>query len=234
MAVGRTAASQWIARLDDGSGWHGAQSGRTHRLSKGSGKIVFADGKIAGLDPHVFEAVTRAVDQGLVIEPNRISDLVGKSLDGGRLSVKRAESFINVSSGQLRLSDVSVDSKDATLSIAGALDLTDGSVGARLTLSSSADAAGAQPKLFVTLKGPLTAPTRSIDVAALTGWLTLRAVDNQTKRLRSIENVPSQPRGRAIPNTKRAPALPAPIDIRPAPAPRSAGSPAAPSVRSQN
>ena len=32
---------------------------------KGSGKIVLADGQIAGLDPHTFDAVTRAVDQGL-------------------------------------------------------------------------------------------------------------------------------------------------------------------------
>jgi len=200
---------------------------------KGSGKITLANGQIAGLDPRVFDAVTRAVDQGLVIEPNRISDLVGKSLDGGRLSVKRAESVINISSGQVRLGEVLVESKEATLSAAGTLDLTDGSIGARLALSGSTVAAGAQPKIFVALKGPLTAPTRSIDVAALTGWLTLRAVDNQTKRLRSIENVPSQPRGRATPNTKQAPALPAPIDIRPAPAPRSAGSPA-PSIRSQN
>jgi len=199
---------------------------------KGSGKIMLADGQIAGLDPHVFDAVTRAVDQGLVIEPNRISDLVGKSLAGGRLPIKRAESVINIGSGQLRLGDVSVESKEATLSVAGTLDLTDGSIGARLALSGATVSAGAQPKIFVALRGPLTAPTRSIDVAALTGWLTLRAVDSQTKRLRSIENVPSQPRGRAIPNTKQAPALPAPIDIRPAPAPRSAGSPA--SVRSQN
>jgi len=100
-------------------------------------------------------------------------------------------------------------------------------------LSGSAEAAGARPNIFVALKGPLTAPARSVDASALTGWLTLRAVENQTKRLRAIENVPTQPRGRGMPNTRQAPALPAPIDIRPAPAPRSAGQPAA-SVRSQN
>jgi len=119
------------------------------------------------------------------------------------------------------------------LSIAGTLDLTDGSVDARLILSGSAEAAGARPNIFVALKGPLTAPARSVDVSALTGWLTLRAVENQTKRLRAIENIPAQPRGRGMPNTRQAPALPAPIDVRPAPAPRSAGQPAA-SVRSQN
>ena len=200
---------------------------------KGNGKIVLADAHIAGLDPRTFDAVTRAVDQGLAIEPARIADLVGKSLDSGQLSLKRAESIISINSGQIRLSDVSMDSKNATLSAAGTLDLTDGSIGARLALSGSTESAGARPSIFVALKGPLTAPTRTIDVTALTGWLTLRAVENQTKRLRAIENVPPQPRGRGTPKIKQAPALPAPIDITPAPAPRNAGPPAA-SVRSQN
>jgi uncharacterized protein involved in outer membrane biogenesis len=200
---------------------------------KGSGKILLSNGQLAGLDSRSFEAVTRAVDQGLPIEAGRISVLVGKFLDGGQLSLKRVESTIQISAGQLRLSDMSAESKDAALSIAGTLDLTDGSVDARLILSGSAEAAGARPNIFVSLKGPLTAPERSVDVSALTGWLTLRAVENQTKRLRAIENVPTQPRGRGMPNTRQAPALPAPIDVRPAPAPHSAGQPAA-SVRSQN
>ena len=199
---------------------------------KGSGNIVLTDGQVVGLDPRTFDAVTRAVDQGLPIETGRISALVGKSLEG-QLSLKRAESTMPIAAGQLRLSNVSAESKDATLSVAGTLDLTDGSIDARLMLSGSTEAAGARPSIFVALKGPLTAPMRSIDVSALTGWLTLRAVENQTKRLRAIEDAPSQPRGQGSPKTKQAPALPAPIDIRPAPAPRRAGQPAA-SVRSQN
>ncbi len=163
---------------------------------KGSGKIALGNAQIAGLDPRTFDAVTRAVDQGLPIEAGRISDLVSKSLESGQLSIKRAESAMQISAGQLRFSNVSAESKDAALSVAGTLDLTDGSIDARLVLSGSAEAAGARPKIFVALKGPLTAPSRSIDVSALTGWLTLRAVENQTKRLRAIESVPSQPRGR--------------------------------------
>ena len=200
---------------------------------KGSGKVALTNAQLAGLDARSFNVVARAVDQGLPIETSRVSDLVGKSLDGGHLSLKFAESAMQINAGQLRLNETSAQSKDATVSMAGTLDLTDGSIDARLVLSGSEGAAGARPNIFVALKGPLTAPARSIDVSALTGWLTLRAVENQTKRLRSIENVPTQPRGRGMPNSKQAPALPAPINIRPPPAPRSAGQPAA-SVRSQN
>ena len=201
---------------------------------KGSVKIVLADGKIAGLDARVFDVITRAVDQGLVVDTGRISDLAGKSLPNGQFTLKRVESGLQITSGQLALSDASVEAKDSGLSVTGTLDLTDGSLDTRLTLSGPSEPAGPRPKIFVLLKGPLTAPMRVVDVSALSGWLTLRSIENQTKRLRAIENVPQQPQGRGLPKTKQAPALPAPIDIRPAPAPRSAGQPPAASVRSQN
>jgi large subunit ribosomal protein L24 len=200
---------------------------------EGSGKIVLTDGRVAGLDPQIFDTVNRAVDEGLAIEPGRIADLVSKSLERGELSLKRAESALHVSVGQFRLTNAVIDSKDARLAVAGTLDLTDGSVDARLEVIGLNEAAGARPNIVVSLKGPLATPTRSIDVSALTGWLTLRAIENQTKTLRAIESAPSQLRGKAAPPNKQAPALPAPIDIRPAPAPRSARQPAS-SVGSQN
>ncbi len=203
---------------------------------KGSGKLVLTDAQIADLDPRVFNAITRAVDQGGVpIERGRISDLAVKSLASGPLSLKRAEAVMRVAAGQLRIDKVAVESADAALSAASTLDLTDGTLDARLTLAGEGTAAGARPEIFVALKGPSNAPTRSVDVSALTGWLTLRAVDDQTKRLRTMENAPPQQRARPAPKnqSQQAPALPAPVDIRPAPAPRNAGRPAA-SVGPQN
>ena len=170
---------------------------------KGVVKINLADGQIAGLDPHVFDAVNSAVDQGLNIDNSRISDFVNKSLEKGQLSLVRAESTMDATAGQIRFKDVSIVSKDAALSAAGTLDLTDGSINVRLALSGSGEAAGARPTILLALLGPFTAPTRSIDVSALTGWLTLRAVENQTKRLRAIENPPAQPRGRGMRRTSR-------------------------------
>jgi len=203
---------------------------------KGSGKIVLTDAQIAGLDPRAFNAVIRAVDQGGVpIERGRISDLVVKSLESGPLSLKRAEAAISVAAGQLRIDKIAVETTDAGLSAASTLDLTDGTMDARLTLTGQGTAAGARPEIYVSLKGPSNAPARAVDVTALTGWLTLRAVDDQTKRLRTMENTPPQQRARPAPKnqSQQAPALPAPVDIRPAPAPRNAGRPAA-SVGPQN
>jgi hypothetical protein len=77
----------------------------------------------------------------------------------------------------------------AALSLSGALDLNTGAVDARVTLTAPPPAHALirmRPELAVALKGPLAAPARSLDVSALTVWLTLRASELQTRRLDSI------------------------------------------------
>lgn len=217
---------------------------------QGSGKVVIANAQFAGLDPRAFDAVTRAVDQGLTIDSTRIANVVRKALESGQLSVKRAEGAFAVSAGQIRLGSVAADSKDADLSLTGNLDLTDGSIDARLVLSGASQAAGARPDIYMALKGPVAAASRSIDVSALTGWLTLRAVENQTSRLRAIESAQSRPQpppptpapkreseaapaSGPAPKREVAPKLPPPVDIKPAPAPAGERPPAA-SIGPQN
>ncbi len=199
---------------------------------RGAGKVALSDGQLAGLDPRTFDAVTRAVDQGLPIDATRISDAVDKALDSGQLAVKHADGTLAMSAGQVRLSNATVGGKDAALSIAGILDLTDGSLDARLVLSGSGQAGGARPDIFMALKGPLASPARSIDVSALTGWLTLRAVENQARQIREMENTQRQAQPPAPkPKSELAPVLPAPVEVARPPGPRR--SPAA-SIGSQN
>jgi large subunit ribosomal protein L24 len=200
---------------------------------RGNGKVAIANAGFAGLDPRAFDAVTRAVDQGLAIDPERITNVVRTGLEGGQLSVRSASGAFTINAGQLRLSDVTVDSKDAALTMSCRVDFTDGSLDARLVLSGSSEAAGARPDIYMALKGPVGSPSRSIDVSALSGWLTLRGVENQTKRLRAIEAAQPKPAApppavieapAATPQNEMAPALPAPINIVPVPSPNSAAS----------
>jgi AsmA-like C-terminal region len=170
---------------------------------QGAGKIALSDAQFAGLDPRAFDAVTRAVDEGLPIDSARISDTVSKALDSGQLAVQRAEGKIAVSAGQVRLSDVTATGKNATLALSGNLDLTDGSIDARVVLSGSGEAAGTRPDIFMALKGPVAAPASSIDVSALTGWLTLRAVEVQAKKLHEIEQQREAERQREIERQQR-------------------------------
>jgi large subunit ribosomal protein L24 len=217
---------------------------------QGSGYFTLSDGQFAGLDPRAFDAVTGAVDRGLVIDRLRISDLASNALQSGNLAVKRAQGDLAIGAGQVRLSKFTADGNGAQLSVAGSLDLITGAVDGRLVLSGASEQGGLRPDIYLALKGPLTAPQRTMDVSALTGWLTLRAIENETKKIRAIEQAPpprtSAPRPKseapsarkneaaAAPlslEPKRAPALPPPVEVAPLPGPGRA--PAASAVGTQ-
>lgn len=203
---------------------------------QGSGKVTLTKAQLAGLDPRAFDAVTRAVDQGLAVDPARISDVVRKGLDSGQFSVKQIDATLALSAGQFQLARTNASGDGADMTLSGNLDLTDGNVDARIVLSGSSEAAGARPDIYMSLRGPFASPTRGIDLSALTGWLTLRAVENQSKKLQSIERAarqdmlpgpPALPQASPVPlfppvspapqppasASELAPALPAPIDI---------------------
>ncbi len=171
----------------------------------GAGKLVMKHGAFAGLDPQAFAAVTRAVDDGLPIEGGKISDVVRRALESGALPVKQAAGKFAVNAGLMRLDDFTAGGPDADLSVTSSLDLTDGTLDARLVLSGAKEKG--RPDIFMALKGPATSPARSIDVSALTGWLTLRSVENQAKRLKALqEAAPSPaPKARSAPPPKSGP-----------------------------
>jgi large subunit ribosomal protein L24 len=131
------------------------------------------------------------------------------------------------------------DGADVTMS--GVLDLRERTVDSRIMLTdATATTSAGRPEISAQLKGPVASPVRNIDVAALTGWLALRAVEQQSKKLEAIERsgvppvtssvpplsvspqmtLPEQspvlPRTRPAAELRAAP-LPPPVDIKPAP-----------------
>jgi large subunit ribosomal protein L24 len=148
--------------------------------------------------------VTHAVDQGVPIEPARISDVVGRALDSGQLSVKHVEAELAVGAGQLRLRTVKAAGDAADVTLSGSVDLTSGALDGRLVLSGVTQAAGARPDIYMALKGTVEEPTRSVDVSALTGWLTLRSVDNEAKKLKAAEDAAAKARAAEEAARKRA------------------------------
>jgi len=230
---------------------------------QGSAKFSFSDGGFAWLNPRAFESVTLNVDGGLPIEAARIRRATAIALEGGAFPFKRVEGNVAFGAGQARMPAIKVDTNDATLSLSGGLDLTDGALDGRMVMTGANLAAGAHPDIFMSLGGPLNAPVRNIDAAALTAWLTLRSVEMQSEKLREMERQREQEekarqeemeraRQQAAERARlqqeemdrvrqqqlqqqpqQAPALPPPLDIKPAPTPRSSGQPAA-SVGPQN
>jgi uncharacterized protein involved in outer membrane biogenesis len=156
----------------------------------GGGTFTLQDGGIAGLDPTAFDAVTRAVDQGLPIEPTKIRDNIEPALANRGLAVPLAEGAITIVDGQLRVANTVVHTRGADLAISASVDLAESVMDARLKLSGPAAAnatAGSRPELVIGLSGSIAAPKRTLDVAPLVSWLTLRMVEQQTKRLDGLK-----------------------------------------------
>jgi hypothetical protein len=53
------------------------------------------------------------------------------------------------------------------------------------------------------LKGPIAAPHRTLDVSALAGWLTVRRIDQQAKKLEALEQAQEAARGQEAARAKQ-------------------------------
>jgi large subunit ribosomal protein L24 len=157
---------------------------------RGSGMVTLDQAQLVGLNPKVFVGVPRAVDQGLAIDAAKIRDIVAPLLDDGELRVAHAEGALAIASGKVRLANVIAHGEGADVIASGTFDLPESALDARLILSGPADrdTAAGRPDIFVSLKGPVAAPRRTIDVSALIGWLMLRAVERDAKRIEKLES----------------------------------------------
>ena len=89
----------------------------------------------------------------------------------------RVDGAFSVIAGQARWGNVVARGEGGDLAVTGTVDLSEWALDARLTLSGPAGndpSTSGRPDVFIALKGPIAAPKRTLDVSALTGWLTLR------------------------------------------------------------
>jgi large subunit ribosomal protein L24 len=158
---------------------------------RGAGTITLERATIAGLAPAAFDVVIRAVDRGLTVDAAKIRDMMEAALQSGGLLVARGDGAFSISAGQVRWGSVVASAEGADVTFSGLVDLSAWALDARLILSSSASAPGVaagRPDVFIALKGPMAKPSRTVDVSAFTGWLTLRAVERQSKQLEALES----------------------------------------------
>ncbi len=155
---------------------------------QGNGEVKISNAEFAGLNPHVFDALTRVVDLGVRADPKQIREFVTILLAEGHLSVPQAQSKIAFVGGQARLVEPRVQASGAELGVSAMVDLAKATLDATLKLSGppAGDVAG-RPAVTVVLKGPLAAPQRTINAESLAGWLALRSVEQQSRRIEAIE-----------------------------------------------
>jgi hypothetical protein len=208
----------------------------------GAGTVSVESARLAGLDPGAFEAAIRAADQGVAINPAKMSEVVSPALAAGELAIARADGALTITAGQARVSNVVAQGEGANLTVSGTLDLASRALDARLTISGPAQGGApgtARPEVFVALQGPANAPRRTIDVSALVNWLMLRSLDRETRRMEAIEagkhDPPASPAEGPNVTGRIEPEPPAPdVGATPGPAPsRLTGKPRRPEAAEQ-
>jgi large subunit ribosomal protein L24 len=192
----------------------------------GSGTFTLQDGRMARLDPSAFEGIVRKIDLGLPIDLTRIRDGMEAALAGGALAVPLAEGEIVVAVGQARVTNVAVHAGNTDLTVTGGIDLAQSMIDARLVLQGPVGLGGtsgnSRPEIDIVLKGPIATAKRTLNVAALTNWLSLRQIEQQTKRIESLESGRESPTKPVEPERQSAPAAspqPSTSDVMPVPAP---------------
>jgi len=202
----------------------------------GGGVATLENVEIGGLDPTAIDAAIVAVDRGLAINSARIADIVNAGLDAGKLRLPFAAAAIAIADGRVQVADLAAPAQSADVVASAALALADNQVDMRIALTGPQRVnapGGERPSLAVAVKGPLNAARRAADVTPLVNWLTARAVEQETKRLEDAERerkrlepdprrlqdaaVPAEPEASLAATLGRAPELPAPIEIKPAP-----------------
>jgi large subunit ribosomal protein L24 len=154
----------------------------------GSGTVTLEAARFAGLDPRAFEAAVRAGDSGQARDEARLKQIVEPALAAGALSVKSVQVPFTVRDGRMRVAATTVDTLGVRAVISGGYDIPadQADIRAALALTLPTSTSG-RPEIQLFAAGTPDAMTRSVDVASLSSWLAVRAIDQETKRLDAIE-----------------------------------------------
>ncbi|MGQ0683406.1 AsmA family protein [Bradyrhizobium sp.] len=154
----------------------------------GSGTVTLQAAKFAGLDPHAFEVAVRASDSGQVRDETRLRQIVEPALAAGSLSVGSVQLPFTIRDGRMRLAATAIDAQGVRAVISGGYDIPADQADIRASLALTlATSTSGRPEIQLFAAGTPDAMTRTVDVAALSSWLAVRAIDHETRRLDAIE-----------------------------------------------
>jgi large subunit ribosomal protein L24 len=181
----------------------------------GSGAVTLESARITGLDPRAFDVAIRASDAGQATDDAHLRKIVEPALSGGALLVASAQIPFTIRDGRIRVDPTTLDSDFARAIVSGGYDIPADQIDIRATLASGPiGEVASRPEIVVFAAGTPDLLHRSVDVAPLSSWLALRAIDRETRRLDSIE------RGEAPPTASpasipRTPIQPPPVAPKP-------------------
>jgi uncharacterized protein involved in outer membrane biogenesis len=174
----------------------------------GSGTVTIQSAHIPGLDPRAFDAAIRASDNGQATDDARLRQIVEPVLSAGALSIKSAQIPFTVGDGRLRVGATTLEADGARATISGGYDIPGEQADIRVTLAATDAAQSAsRPEIQLFAVGSPDGLHRTVDVASLSSWLAVRAIDRETRRLDLLDHGERTPsvRPASIPSVAATP-----------------------------
>jgi uncharacterized protein involved in outer membrane biogenesis len=159
---------------------------------RGTGTVAAEHLEIGGLGPTAIEQAINALenDRTLIGNPARVAQIANAGLDAGRLVVPFAAAPVVIADGRAQLVRLSAPAQNADIAGSISLGLIDWQLDARLAMTGPQRKNAPtveRPLMAVAVRGPMSAARRIADVASLISWVTMRAVDQEAKRLDDAE-----------------------------------------------
>src|SRR5204863_8812001 len=124
-------------------------------------------------------------DNGQVKDDVLLKQIVEAALPAGALAVPSAQIPFTVRDGRLRVGATTLDGNGVKAIVSGGYDIAADQADIRAALSLTMTTG--RPEIQLLAVGTPDALSRSVDVAPLSSWLAVRAIDHETRRLDAIE-----------------------------------------------
>ncbi|MBP2558661.1 uncharacterized protein involved in outer membrane biogenesis [Neorhizobium galegae] len=159
--------------------------------TSGSAELRLKGLTVAGINPDAMKPLMAGVDKlGGEVTEARVRPIVAGLLHQGNSAIGNVTIPVTITAGEARAQNITAAVGAAKLSGEGRFDLLDDSVNANLAVTYDAGEealAGGDPTIRLEYSGDLAAPTKRIDIAAMTNFLSQRAFEQQRRRVETLQ-----------------------------------------------
>ncbi|WP_180215514.1 AsmA-like C-terminal region-containing protein [Neorhizobium sp. AL 9.2.2] len=157
----------------------------------GSGEMRLKDFEIAGINPDALAPILAGADklQGEVNEAV-VRPIVTTEVLKGTTRLGSVTIPMTITGGAARVQNFTATAGPAQVSAEGVLDFVDGRIDAGLSIRYDAGeeaVAGGEPTVTLGYSGSLEQPDRRIDMAAMANFLSLRAFEQERRRVETLQ-----------------------------------------------
>lgn len=157
----------------------------------GSGEVRFRDLVVNGIDTGLLGPVMGAAD-GIKgdVTVEKVAPLLAGFPGKGEIRAGNIAAPFTISGGAVHIPSVAIDAPPARLAASADIDLGAMVLDAQLRVAFDAGLEalpGTEPAVRLLWKGPVAAPSRSLDVEPLASFLSVRAFERERRRVEALQ-----------------------------------------------